>query len=483
MRRELPVLYLIDETESLPTAVLALLDYSRAHASRSATWHLERLRAFGSFVDFLVQHSRSFREQEKRSGRSRARSFFKRYVNAMIKGTITYENGLLVDESGLFWKPRGLRAVKKRLEALQDIARWFDSEGYGHGLLEAVATDVPSDASGALEFLYSSQLVKRISLLSHLSQFRQVGPYRTKNLFGRDGSFVSPVLSFPEDRIYSLLSQGFPDDPSALVNTLLMIGGGTRESEGLHLWLSDIQFARDQATVFLFHPSESLVEHSENGKLSRREHLLRQFGRVPRSDHLKGPEALGWKGVRGDVAGATIYWLPCPNFGRSMGASLKHYIEHIRAPVMHLRLRMGLPDHPYLLISTSMNPPDGRNIGDPYTLAAFNSSWKRGVRRAYEADGLLPPVIAKENGNTPHSCRHRYAHHLKELGLDGAVIQHCLHHMNPLSHLIYVKPSDAAVSEKLNQAAANGVSENWAVNRFLSTSEALANEMNGRFVL
>jgi integrase len=214
---------------------------------------------------------------------------------------------------------------------------------------------------------------------------------------------------------------------------------------------------------------------------------MERFNRVPRCDLLKGPEAVGWKGVRGDIDGAFVHWLPDPGIGQAIATAIQVYRQTVRDPIMRIRRHMGLPDHPYLLISARAPAAScGRRLGDPYSMSAFNSSWKRAVSLAYSAENLPIPDIVKRNGLTPHGCRHRYGQKLWDLGLDGAIIQQCMHHVNPFSQLVYTQQPVSKISQRLVEAAAGRATSgmNWGnVGRFLPTSEALLSERDRRHTL
>jgi len=483
LRKELPVLYIFGGPDRTPEPVLRLFEYTKAHASRSATWHLYRLRTIGALIDFVEQCGSQYQQRTNVGGRSPARNLFSGFVQAMVRGTIKVEEGSLQDPTGLFWLSSNVKEVKRRIEALRDVARWLDSEGYGANLAHASLPEIPSDSSGVLDFLYTTQVVRRVSLLDYLSPFKTVTPKRTRGLFGREGSPGNTATCFPSSKVKSLLTYGFPEDFSALLNVMFMLGGGLRESEGLHVWVSDIQYVDDEAVLLLFHPSEGKVTGQDRRTITRRQYLMEKFGRVPRCDLLRGPEAVGWKGVRGDIDGALVHWLPGQGIGLAVGAAVRLYLRTVREPIMRLRRHMGLPDHPYLLVSTDSRLATGRHIGDPYTMSAFNSAWKRGVARAFAADNEPLPDIVKGAGLTPHSCRHLYAQTLVDLKLDGAVIQQCLRHVNPFSHLAYKQMPTSKINELLKSAAGQHPSTDWGVNRFLSTSDALLSEQDRRFGL
>ncbi len=158
--------------------------------------------------------------------------------------------------------------------------------------------------------------------------------------------------------------------------------------------------------------------------------------------------------MKSDGEGALVYWLPVPGLPEAMAAAIQSYLANVRAPAMRLRRALGLPDHPYLLVSTGHG--EGANaakVGDPYSMSAFRSSWVRAVDRLRRETGDPSLVVAKENGTTIHGSRHFYAKFLEKAGLDGAVLAECLHHLNAFSHLAYQTYSADEVSAALSSAA------------------------------
>lgn len=489
-RPEVPVLYVRNANTEPMEPMLRLLDYIKAHPGMSVTWLLYRCRAFGAFVDFVKQNGDRYTAMAShRSRRSLHRTVVREFITAMIKGTVQTGGDGIEDATGLYWLPAGLAEVKRRLEALRDVASWLDTEGHGDTLANAALPEIPSDPSGALDFLYTAQVTRRISLLDYLSPFKKTAPKRTRDAFGRKGSSNAPIFSFPKSYIVPLLERGFVsshrrnrEDPTTRLLSMFMFLGSIRGSEGLHVWLSDVQFVDGEAVLFLYHPADSMVTGSGGHSVTRRMYLMEHFGRRPRCDFLKGPEAAGWKGVKGDLNGATVHWLPIPGIGKAIGNAVRSYVHNVRAPAMRIRKSLGLPDHPYLLVSTGdvIGASVGA-VGDPYSMSAFQAAWERAVERLRRETDDPTLEVAKRNGTTPHGSRHFYATTLRMAGLDRAYLQACLHHINPFSLLAYEHPTVAEISTQL-QNAANQVSlPGWGTFEFLSTIDALRAERDRRY--
>ena len=486
-RPELPVLYLNTSPEVAPRPVMGLLDYAIAHPGLSRTWLLYRYRAFGSFLDFVIQR-RDHYAQEAPSNPQRGlhRKIVRDFVRAMIKGTVRFGPEGLEDATGLHWLPVGLDEAEKRLQALRDLARWLDTEGYGDTLAKAASLELPSDASGALDFLYVAQVVRRISLLDFLSPYKKVTARSVRDAQGRGSSKGEKRFPFPSRYVIPLIDRGFRtrgdrEDATARLLAMILFFGGVRGSEPLHCWVGDFQVVDGAAVLFLFHPSESEVAPDGRARVSRRTHLAERYGLAPRTDGLKGRSASGWKGVKADGDGAVVYWLPVPGLPEAMAAAIQSYIVHVRAPVMRIRRSLGLPDHPYLLVSTGHadGPTHGR-IGDPYTMTAFRSAWERAVGRLRRETGDPALEFTKTKGTTIHGSRHFYVKFLEKAGVDGAALAECLHHLNPLSHLAYKTYSAEEVSAALNAAASRESRPDLEFPAFPTTSEALMKHRDRR---
>lgn len=485
-RPELPVLYVDDGPGKAPRPMTAMVDFVSAHPGLSRTWLLYRVRAVGTFLDYVTQTRPRYAAMAlSHPNRNIHRTVVRDYTRAMVRGTVSFGDSGLEDATGLFWLPVGVDEAERRLQALRDVARWLDTENYGDVLAKAALREIPSDPSGSLNFLYAAQVVRRVSMLDYLSPYKKVAAKSVRDAQGRKASSGVTTFMFPPRHVIPLLDEGFRtrggrEDASARLLTMLMLFGGIRGSEGLHLWTSDFQAVEGEAAVFLYHPSDSKVLDDGGASVTRREHLKKKYGINPRSDALTGPHAAGWKGVKGDGVGAPIYWLPIPGLAKAMAAALRSYLAEVRAPAMRLRRGLGLPDHPFLLVSTGH--VEGRAAGgpgNPYTMSAFRASWSRAIGRLGRATGDPALAMEKALGTTPHACRHFYAKNLEKSGLDGAYLQECLHHMSPFSHLAYKRYSAEEVNDALNAALVCDALPDWgAAFGFKPTSQALAEHRN-----
>jgi hypothetical protein len=114
--------------------------------------------------------------------------------------------------------------------------------------------------------------------------------------------------AFPEERFEELLAKGFQaagrSDYRGMLITLLLHGAGFRESEPLHLYISDVfpdPANPHQAKVLIHHttpggaPSDWQDARGQTRKGNRAQYLGQQFGLVPRTELMDSRHA-GWKG-------------------------------------------------------------------------------------------------------------------------------------------------------------------------------------------
>lgn len=119
-----------------------------------------------------------------------------------------------------------------------------------------------------------------------------------------------------------------------------------------------------------------------------------------------------------------------------------------------------LPDHPFLLVTSGRTASvHGGDVGDPYTMSAFENSWGQAVRRIgreFDDPAMLTP--RKRLGTTPHGGRHFYGRFLFSCELEGKIIQSCMHHKSLLSHEVYTRLTVSEINEILQHAAEGGAS-------------------------
>jgi hypothetical protein len=266
---------------------------------------------------------------------------------------------------------------------------------------------------------------------------------------------VTPAKFFPLDRIWQLLSEGFIVRSKAksrllhermnirdMLITILLHGGGLRESEPFHLYVSDVHIDphnHKSAQVRIYHPERGRAPEDYvdpvSGKIleaDREEYLRVKWQRLPRNLDV-GRFHAGWKDLKltnGRENYALVHWFPS-FWGEVFLALFKVYITKLRS--RHCA-------HPYLFVSLKDTV-----AGEPYTVDSYRQAHAKAVKRI----GLVP---AKAYGTTPHGHRHAYGHVLTDSKVPPMIIQHCLHHKAEGSQQVYTVPTIERVAASLADA-------------------------------
>ncbi|WDH25654.1 gamma-mobile-trio recombinase GmtY [Pseudomonas chlororaphis] len=442
------VLYLFNDHNCHPTAMWPLLEYFLDMGrSRTATWQRDVCRAVGLFVDYLKANQIYFRDS---SSRPQALSGF---AEVLVTGTID-RNG--DDPSGLYWQAKSLGRAKFLLGALTAFSDWLVNR------YDTIAINPWKEASVAEQIAYWRRHEKRRShaLLMHthdrnaaLAQSELVRSIRVKRR-GVIGD-AAPVKYFPDERIADLLQQGFTVSGKQgarsvhdrlnirdIMITILLHGGGLRESEPFHLYVTDVAVDPSNARsalVKVFHPEQGIAPEDYLDPLtgvriaaSREEYLRAKWGLEPRN-LVVGRFHAGWKDLHltdQKQKYAQVHWFPS-FWGEVFLALFKLYIMRIRS--RHAR-------HPYLFVSQK-----DEVAGDPYTVASYRQAHAKAVKRV----GL---IVGKDYGTTPHGHRHAYGQLLTNARVDPQLIQKCLHHKSQESQQVYTNPTPATIAATLMEA-------------------------------
>lgn len=447
-----------------------LTDYFVSHSAMSMTWMRDRARGVGLLYDYLRQRSPYFQAVAADSFVNVHRVALSEFQVHLVRGTVVNSPTGPVDETGLYWLPSSSSdSVINLCRAVHDFLAWLDVGGFGDRL-ERSATDsrdIPINGRDTIRFLYVARYRKKVSFLAHIkSTKRQRVPVDRVNI-GRDTrSFTAKNhVQFPREFLVKLFREGFVSRPSG--NTLreceditgklatMFCGfGGTRRSESLHVWVNDVQLVDGKPTVFLHHPVLAKIKHPAHGEMTREEYL-RMFCKMEPRNRVGDKFHAGWKGIKCNSAfWAPLYWLPFDGISEYFWETFQTYLLMVRPRLIRERLRRGLPDHPFLLVSAGRsNQDDEDSIGSPYTYVAHGNAWSRAIARLaakYPEENL---VEAKANGTTLHGLRHLYGGILAELKIGEREIQECMHHLSPLSSLTYTKPRNEFVDQQLSAAA------------------------------
>ena len=445
------VLYVLDDDDCRPQAFLPLVEYILDQGrSRSIAWQRELARAVGLFVDFLKANQATFRQQQDRP------QVLAAFAEALVGGTIDLDGN---DPSLLYWEPKSLSRATLLLNAVTTFFDWLVNR------YDTTPLNPWKTASVAEQMAYWRRFDKRRAhaLLSHtygreeaISRSKQARTVAIRRkVLSHD---VAPAKFFPLDRIWQLLREGFVVRGKAkarhlherlnirdMLITILLHGGGLRESEPFHLYVSDVAIDPrnpKSALVRLYHPERGAAPDDYINPLSgkvidadRETYLRVKWGLQPRNLEV-GRFHAGWKDLKlsnGRENYALVHWFPS-YWGEVFLSLFKVYITKLRS--RHCA-------HPYLFISQKDTV-----AGEPYTVDSFRQAHAKAVKRI----GLVP---AKAYGTTPHGHRHAYAQQLTDAGIGAEVIQAALHHKSPESQAVYKEPTAAKVNSALREAGSN----------------------------
>jgi hypothetical protein len=224
--------------------------------------------------------------------------------------------------------------------------------------------------------------------------------------------------------------------------TILLHGGGLRESEPFHLFVSDVGVDPqnpNSAVVRLYHPEQGAAPLDYVDPLSGRhvagdrEEYLRVRWRMKPRTLMEGRFKAGWKDLHlfdQREKYALVHWF-APAWGEL-------FLDFFKPYIMHCRSRRS--QHPFLFVSQK----DGFE-GDPYTVDSYRQAHARAVRRI----GLVP---VRALGTTPHGHRHAYGRRLADAEVDELTIQRVMHHKSPASQTVYTEPRAAVIAAALATA-------------------------------
>lgn len=446
--RRVYVLYVVTD-DGAASALMPLVEYVLEHGRRrSLAWQREVTRATGLFIDFLRAHAAAFQAEKNRP------QVFATFAEALVSGTIGADGA---DPSGLFWTPKNLDRATAIMNALTGFADWLMDR------YQTTALNPWQTASPAEQLAYWRRFEKRRprSLLMHTQSAdrasEKAGRTRAVRLARKAVSAdLAPVKYFPRDRIWDLLETGFAVARNRrspylherlnirdIMITVLMHGGGLRESEPFHLYVSDVAVDPHNpksALVRLFHPEQGAAPEDFIDPLTKkpiaadREEYLRVKWQMEPRNLAPGRFHAGWKDLHltdQRQKYALVHWFPS-YWGEVFLNLFKLYITKVRS--RHSK-------HPFLFVSEKEDV-----AGEPYTYAAFRQSHAKAVRRI----GL---TVGKAFGTTPHGHRHTYGQLLTEAKLDPLLIQRCLHHKSQQSQQVYTEPTPSAITKALNEAA------------------------------
>lgn len=445
--RRMHVLYLLQSVAS-PKPLTALAEYFiDVGRARALSWQRDTARAVGLLVDFLTANA------ARLSGENNPKVFAK-FAEALVGGTLDLNGN---DPSGLFWESKTVSRAGNLLRAVTAFSDWLENR---HGTRRI---NPWRGASIGEQIVFWRRLDKRNanSLLGYAN-------YHSDNQTRAEASRVvaiqrktttavaGEVKFFPSDRIWDLLFEGFAlrgrqCSPllyerlslKDILITMLLHGGGLRESEPFHLYVSDVGVDPqnpNSAMVRLYHPEQGAAPADYIDPLTGapiraadREEYLRVRWRMQPRNLVEGRFKAGWKDLHlldQREKYALVHWFSS-YWGELFLTFFKPYITHRRS---------RRSQHPYLFVSQKAGFD-----GDPYTVDSYRQAHARAVRRI----GLFS---ARSTGTTPHGHRHAYGQRLADAGVDELTLQRVMHHKSPTSQSVYTEAPAAKIAEVLAAA-------------------------------
>lgn len=309
--------------------------------------------------------------------------------------------------------------------------------------IASVATRFVAFTEGTCAEPLHSRRSRIFSLLRHLGDEGSAPNAHWKR---RGTENRSRPVEFPAEAIepfFRAVAAGSSSRRSALRNSLyflILAFTGSRMSEPLHLWRSDIEIDSDlKPSVFYYDPHRGVVLPNREDLGDRAGFLQREYGIVPRNARGRADSTwVGWKGMMLDESVGRArrtrgYW--SSREAAEMFSRL--HVEYTRS--VHYSRNYG---HPFYFVSLA------RAVnGEPWTRQAARDVFKR----AASSIGLT-------SGTSMHSFRHAYARALKRRGISSEMLQVCLHHSSPLSQRVYSVPSPMDINIALSNVMSGRLS-------------------------
>lgn len=392
------------------------------------------------------------------------------------------------DVTALNWNSRSPAVVKGLASAFDDFGAVMSRKRLSS---DPFVERCPGIFSGSFKLAYRSSRATDVSRVAHSNEWKpqllrnevdiEIDPV-LEGIIPRNTSAspraLSPSKRTPSDLLFPILTKAFvvrrrPDgtlqrDRTGEFAAALLVGA-LRSSEIFHLWVNDLQVTPGGRLFgFLRHPALYI----EPGDGSRRDVLRRRYSRVPRNEARGKTEYAGFKSVALNAEHwASIVWLP--NTEDFLRISFVKYILEMREPAMEERRKLGLLDHPFLLVFPHSIPHLGINIGDPYTISAFRHSWGRAIDRL---EGIVgrPVAAAKYAGTTPHGVRHFNGKAwLNFTSIEN--VRKIMRHVSILSTLVYTVLDDKEVHDIAEEVSERIKNEDFATDfsQFNTIEEAL----------
>ncbi|NNG81336.1 gamma-mobile-trio recombinase GmtY [Acinetobacter sp. ANC 5378] len=364
-----------------------------------------------------------------------ATQVLKSFTEALVTGTI--DLATFTDPLNLYWRAR---EVKDANNLLFHITNYTDFLSAQDGHLSNRVNPFRKATSYEERLNWCAYYHKQANVfLNHLSNTsavsKQLSSTRTVQPHMAPKIENEYAVRFPEEHLDRLLFLGFAKkdsshDYKSQAITMLMNYGGLRKSEVFHIFVSDITLHpkyKNEAMVRVYHPEFGAAPDPKYK--NRKEYLLAQTSFKPRNRYLASERLFaGWKNplLNSKYNYFDVVFNP-PEKARDFLAIWAKYLKYQRVEPP--------PNNPHPYAFTN-------SLGLPETIKNF----QRLHRNAVEHIGL---EVRKSLGTTEHGHRHAYGFRARKAGLDQIAIQKIMHHKNPNSCLVYIKPTTDEVIDVL----------------------------------
>ncbi|EJT3866035.1 site-specific integrase [Vibrio tarriae] len=385
--------------------------------NKSASWIERNTFAIQLLLNFINAHKESNISASK---------LLESFVDALNFGTIDSEK---FDKLNLYWHPRRIADTNTLLSHINLYCDYID-EIHGRELPNLNPLRRSTNVEERIRWCayYKRQSNCFLNHLNHPSPNRFIMS-RSVQAPNSHTLSIESVSRFPEEHFERLLQYGFkkrrgePDFGGILI-VMLMHYGGIRLSECFHIYTHDITINNKTGSpsISVFHPSDgaSPLPNFTN----RRDYLNIQHRLKPRNEYHRSHRLFsGWKGSLLTTRNLSFSVMLFPN---------TKSIEFTSLLRDYLSVRVD-GDHPYLFTNSQGQPESKKNFIKTY-------------QKAIERIGLNSN---KHQGTSPHSHRHSYGYRLAKSGFSQLEIQKAMHHKNPESCLVYIKPQDDEIREKM----------------------------------
>jgi hypothetical protein len=393
---------------------LRFLDRNR---HKSASWQERNSFAVGLLLQYI---------QANKNLILSATELLRSFVSCLCFGTIESDG---TDPTALYWVSRRIDDTNALLGHINVYCDYLD-EINGHDLPKLNPWRKANTAEEKMHWCaYYRRSANCFFNYLHQPDTEKISTIRSVRNLPAPLMHIESVFRFPDDIFPKLLQYGFQHrngstDHGCILILLLIHFGGLRLSECFHIFINDISVdpSTKASTVKVFHPSEG--KSPEPAFSNRRQFLNTKYRLQPRNEyHRTHTLYSGWKNPLLTNKDYSFNVLFFPDNASSLFTQV-------------LRLYLAnrpTANHPFLFCNKNDKPETKKNF----------------LKKYQNALNRLGLVGCKHDGLSPHAHRHSYGYRLANAGFTQIEIQKAMHHKSPESCLVYIKPTDSEVREKM----------------------------------